>query len=62
MIGIEEATENWESMDLTVQKEFYERFKKQATEHFGEDILYGSFTKVNKLLNYVSHALARRQI
>jgi len=40
-----EATEKWESMDLTVQKEFYERFKKQATEHFGEDILYGSFTK-----------------
>lgn len=40
-----EAQQYWESMDTAMQKEFYDRFKQQALDHFGEDILYGSFTK-----------------
>lgn len=44
-LPMKEAKQDWATVELKLKKEFYERFKKHAIETFGDDILYGSFTK-----------------
>lgn len=51
-----EAHQDWDSIELKLQKEFYERFKKHGVKHFGEEIFFGSFTKQHGDFEYLRAA------